>query len=144
MGTAGALSLLKKELLRPFIVMNGDVITNVNFNSLLDFHAEFGGQVTMAAKDYSVSVPYGVVEAEGDKVTSLVEKPTYTYFTNAGIYVLEPIALNSIPEHQSFNMTDLVTACLKENSKVVVFPLHEGWADIGRPEDYFLKKKDFE
>lgn len=144
MGTAGALSLLKKELTRPFIVMNGDVITNVNFNSLLDFHGEVDGMVTMAAKDYSVNVPYGVVEAQGDQVTSLTEKPTYTYFTNAGIYVLNPATLNKIPEHQSFNMTDLVNSCLKDGEKVVVFPLHEGWTDIGRPEDYFAKKKDFE
>jgi dTDP-glucose pyrophosphorylase len=143
LGTGGALSLLKNKIDQPFIVMNGDVLTNVNLRRLLDFHSQFEGSLTLAAKDYSVEVPYGVIEVDGDEVKSLAEKPRYRYFTNAGIYVLDASTLQHIPDSTFFNMTDLVDKFIAEKKRVGVFPLHEGWIDIGRPEDYFNTEKTF-
>lgn len=135
LGTAGALSLLPEAPDAPVIVMNGDLVTSVDFSQLLDFHIGRGAVATMGVRDYSIQVPYGVVELDGERICGLEEKPRRTFFINAGIYVLSPEAVAEIPKKQPFNMTELFAALWAQQKEVVAFPIHEYWMDIGRMED---------
>lgn len=136
MGTAGALSLIEEPLSTPFLVMNGDILTRLDFRALLDFHRETGAVMTMCVKQYGMQVPYGVVEVEGGDVVGLSEKPSFNFFINAGIYLLEPHLQRLIPRGQPYDMTDLVQQLLDAGERVVCFPIREYWLDIGRLEDY--------
>lgn len=135
LGTGGALSLLPERPVAPVLVMNGDILTTSDFGSLHAFHAAHGAAVTVAAVEYRVEIPYGVIRAEGPFVTGLAEKPTQRFLCNAGIYVVSPDALALLPSAQSYNMTDLVDWCLAAKQNVIVFPVHEYWSDIGTPAD---------
>lgn len=141
LGTAGALRLLKPGP-EPLLVVNGDILTKVNFRSLIRFHTESGALLTIGVRSYEINVPYGVVEAEGSHVTRIDEKPVYRHFVNAGIYVIEPAAIRHIPEGRRFDMTDLIDALLVAKEHVGSFPLREYWLDIGRPEDYERAQRD--
>ena len=101
MGTAGALSLLPERPTKPFLVMNGDLLTKVNFKQLLDFHLEHCAQATMCVRDYDFQVPYGVVKIQQHRLVDIEEKPAQKFFVNAGIYVLEPEVLDMIPKTNS-------------------------------------------
>lgn len=143
MGTAGALSLLPRRPTDPVIVMNGDLLTTVNFRQLVDFHREHGARATMCVREYTQQVPYGVVQTVGSRLTSIVEKPTQTYFVNAGIYVVDPSALVLLPERAAFDMPQLFDAITGSGSMAGAFPIHEYWLDIGRLEDLERAKSDF-
>lgn len=97
LGTAGALSLLPERPVAPIIVMNGDILTTSDFGSLYAFHNNYSAQVTVAAVDYRVNIPYGVIRAEGPYVTELAEKPSQRFLCNAGIYAVSPLALGMLP-----------------------------------------------
>ena len=135
LGTAGALALMgaSKE---PLLVINGDILTEVNFRDMLEFHRESGADLTAGVRKIDVEVPYGVVHCEGDRVMSLTEKPQFSFFVNAGIYLLEPSVQSEVPSGQRFNMTDLIQRLLDANRKVASFPIREYWLDIGRHADY--------
>lgn len=135
LGTAGALSLLPERPSRPIMVMNGDILTTSDFASLQSFHRNHGAQITVAAVDYKVSIPFGVIHAEGPCVTALTEKPSQRFLCNAGIYAVSPEALDLLPKQRYCNMTDLVESCLSAGRSVAVFPVHEYWSDIGTPAD---------
>ena len=135
LGTAGALSLLPERPSRPIVVMNGDVLTTSDFGSLSAFHAAHGAEVTVAAVDYRISIPFGVIHTQGAYATALAEKPSQRFLCNAGIYAVSPPALARVPAQQLFNMTDLIEACLAHGRRVAVFPVHEYWSDIGTPAD---------
>lgn len=135
LGTAGALSLLPEYPDRPIMVMNGDILTTSDFDSLYSFHMIHGAQITVAAIDHRVDIPYGVIRADGPFVTGLVEKPSERFLCNAGIYAVSPEALGLLPGGKYSNMTDLIEACLAINLPVAVFPVHEYWNDIGTPDD---------
>jgi dTDP-glucose pyrophosphorylase len=135
LGTAGALSLLPEHPDRPIMVMNGDILTTSDIDSLYSFHMIHGAKITVAAIDHRVDIPYGVIRAEGPFVTGLIEKPSERFLCNAGIYAVSPEALNLLPEGKCSNMTDLIDACLARNLPVAVFPVHEYWNDIGTPDD---------
>ncbi len=135
LGTAGALSLLPEKPSRPIVVMNGDILTTSDFGSLYAFHKAHGAQVTVAAVDYRVSIPYGVINTEGAYATSLVEKPSQRFLCNAGIYAVSPQALDLLKGVGYLNMTDIIEACLTRGMPVAVFPVHEYWSDIGTPDD---------
>ncbi len=145
LGTAGSLSLLPERPDRPIIVMNGDILTTSDLESLFSFHMIHGAMITVAAIDHRVDIPFGVIRADGPFVTGLVEKPSERFLCNAGIYAVSPEALNLLTEGKFSNMTDLIDACLARNLPVVVFPVHEYWNDIGTPDDlekarvYFAK-----
>jgi len=143
LGTAGSLSLLS-DLTRtdPIIVMNGDILTKVNFSQLLDFHHDHKAEATMCVREYDFQVPYGVVALNQEKISSIVEKPVHTQFVNAGIYVLSRSTLKLVPKDRFFDMTDLFHFLLKNNKNVIAFPLREYWIDIGRSED--LEKANHE
>ncbi|WP_249363285.1 nucleotidyltransferase family protein [Pseudoalteromonas spongiae] len=137
LGTAGALGLLPKEKIdKPFFVMNGDLLTNVDFRSLSDFHANSNSMATMCVREYSQQVPYGVIQHDNEKITDIVEKPTQKYFVNAGIYMLSPKLLDYVAPNQRVDMPDLLNQCVEDNSGVSMFPIHEYWLDIGRLADF--------
>jgi dTDP-glucose pyrophosphorylase len=135
LGTGGALSLLPERPDGPIVVMNGDILTTSDFGSLNAFHINHAADVTVAAVDYHIQIPFGVINNQGPYVTGLAEKPSQRFLCNAGIYVVSPSALDLIPHGKPFNMTDLINACLSQNRAVSVFPVHEYWSDIGTPAD---------
>jgi dTDP-glucose pyrophosphorylase/CBS domain-containing protein len=135
LGTAGALGLLQPSE-GPLLVINGDIVTDLSFREMLAFHREHGADLTVGVRQYDFEVPYGVVQSEGVYVRELQEKPLYTFFVNAGIYLLEPAAHQVIPASEHYDMTDLIARLLEQGRNVVNFPIIEYWLDIGRPEDY--------
>lgn len=142
LGTAGSLKLMQRPT-STLLVINGDVLTNLDFRAMRSFHAEHNAHLTVGVRKYEFSVPFGVVECSGTRVTSLHEKPTYTSFVNAGIYLLEPQAFDHLPEDESpFNMTDLIEKLVNAGDPVVSFPIHEYWMDIGNPNDYQAVQRD--
>lgn len=135
MGTGGALTLLPEKPTGPILVMNGDILTTSDFSSLNAFHSIHSAEITVAAVDYCVNIPFGVVQNSGSKVIGLVEKPSQRFLCNAGIYALAPSVLELLPQVGAFNMTDLIESCLAVGKPVAVFPVHEYWSDIGTPAD---------
>jgi len=144
MGTAGALSLLSKNQ-KPkasFFVMNGDLLTNVNFEHLMDFHLRSQGKATMCVREYDFQVPYGVVETNEDSVVAITEKPVHKFFVNAGVYVLEPECIDLIPQSEFYDMPSLFDEMIRLQQKVASFPIREYWLDIGRIEEYDRANSD--
>lgn len=144
MGTAGALSLLPEKPDRPFIVMNGDLLTKVDLTALLDFHDKNENIATACIREYAQQVPYGVVEVDNEKVTQLVEKPVYRFFVNAGIYALSPKAMDKVPEQAFYDMPTLIEEVLTERGNVGGFPITEYWMDIGQMPDFEQAQADYE
>ena len=143
LGTAGALSLLKKKLNKPFFVMNGDLLTNVNFENMLDFHELNNSKATMCVREYDIQVPYGVVNLNKEKIVSIEEKPIHSFFVNAGIYLLEPECIDLIPSNGFYDMPLLFEELILNNKKTVSFPLKEYWLDVGRISDYEKAKFEY-
>jgi dTDP-glucose pyrophosphorylase len=141
LGTAGALRLVEPGP-EPLLVVNGDILTKVNFRALIRFHEESGACLTVGVRSYEIKVPYGVVETRNSLVTGIVEKPTYRHFVNAGLYVVEPRAIAFIPEGKRFDMTDLIERLIAAGERVASFPVREYWLDIGRHEDYERAQRD--
>lgn len=135
LGTAGALGLLSEIPKGPIVVMNGDILTKSDFQSLYNFHVTNDASLTMAAVDYRINIPYGVIKSDGIYATRLVEKPSQQFLCNAGIYAISPCALNLVKEAGYINMTDIIEKCLFLKMPVAVFPIHEFWSDIGTPDD---------
>ena len=143
MGTAGALSLLTTRPSEPFFVMNGDLLTNVNFESLLDYHQSQHASATMCVREYDFQVPYGVVNIEGNKVTSIIEKPVHKFFVSAGIYMLSPEILSLIPNEEYYDMPSLFEKLIEQQQTTVSFPIHEYWLDIGRMNEYEQANREY-
>ncbi len=143
MGTAGALSLLKEKLTEPFFVMNGDILTNVNFEHLHDFHISNDSKGTMCVREYDFQVPYGVVNIDGSHILSIEEKPVHKFFVSAGIYMLSPNVLKLIPKDKFYDMPSLFEKLISEKQNVISFPLREYWLDIGRMEEYKKANDDY-
>jgi len=131
MGTAGSLYFLKQQLSEDFVLMNADLLTNINFDNLVDFHLHSNSKATMCVREYDFQVPYGVVNVQNDKVTSIDEKPVHNFFINAGIYILNPSVLKYIPENSFFDMPTLFNILIESKEKVFPFPIREYWLDIG-------------
>ena len=116
--------------------MNGDVLTKVNFEHLLSFHAEQKGIATMCIREYDVQIPFGVVNIEKQQAKSIVEKPIKKFFVNAGIYVLEPELVNTVNPNTPIDMPNLLEKQIKKGKSVSIFPIHEYWLDIGRIKEF--------
>lgn len=144
LGTAGALSLLPEQPKQPFIVMNGDLLTKVNFSHLLDSHKNNKAMATMCVRKCDFQVPFGVVNIEHNKLISLVEKPVHSFFINSGIYVLAAETIKHIPAKTYFDMTTLFEKLLEQEIKTSVFPIHEYWLDIGKMDDYKRAAVDYQ
>ncbi|UAA40676.1 nucleotidyltransferase family protein [Paraneptunicella aestuarii] len=137
LGTAGALGLLPANLPRlPMILINADILTLVNIQQLLDYHTQNPAIATMCVQQYEYAIPYGVVEFNEGQVTSIKEKPSYSVFVNAGIYVLEPEFIHSVEHNKHIDMPDLVNRKIESGEQVNVYPLRDYWLDIGRKQDF--------
>lgn len=143
MGTAGALSLMPERPEKPILVMNGDLLTKINFQQLLDFHHAHQAQATMCVREYSYQIPYGVVRMDKHLLKSIEEKPVERFLVNAGIYVLEPKALDFIPQDEYFDMPSLFTKIIENNGETTVFPIREYWLDIGQMSDFERANGEF-
>ena len=144
LGTGGSLSLLPDVSNKPILVMNGDVLSNIDYHAIGQFHHRHQPKISVAAVNHEITIPFGVIEADGPFVTGFAEKPVKLYFCNAGIYVLSPELLGeSLPE-APFNMTDIVEKYLRSPKQVAVFPIHEYWSDIGTPDDLERARALFE
>lgn len=141
LGTGGALGLIPKPN-EPILVINGDILTQVDFKAMLAYHREYRAEMTVAVRIYDMQVPYGVIEMKGHQVAGVKEKPQLRFFVNAGIYLLQPSVFKFIPRRQHFNMTDLIQKLVQKKETVASFPVHEYWLDIGRHADYLQAQKD--
>lgn len=144
MGTAGALSLLPEKPDAPFFVMNGDLLTQVDFVRLLRFHQKQQTAATLCVREYAHQIPYGVVDLDGHTVTGMQEKPSHRVHVNAGIYMLNPEALELIPEKRYLDMPDLINQMLGKGMSVGSFPIHEYWIDIGQMQEFQQAREDYE
>ena len=142
MGTAGALSLIKAKLNKPFFVINGDVITNLDFEKMIDFHIQHESQATMCIREYNIESPYGEVKTDKENIVLIEEKPTHKVFVNAGIYILNPECINFIPK-KTFDMPTLFKKLIAKKKKTVSFPLGEYWIDIGGFNEYKKANIDY-
>jgi dTDP-glucose pyrophosphorylase len=137
MGTAGSLSLLDESIGdEPVLVMNGDLLTKVNFHQLLDYHKETKAHATMCVRDYDYQVPYGVIKTIDHRLIAIEEKPIQRFYVNAGIYVLSPEAINMVPKQSFFDMPTLFEDIIQQKQEASVFPIREYWLDIGRMDDF--------
>lgn len=136
MGTGGALSLLPEQPDGPILVMNGDLLTNVNFRHLFEYHRSQSCSATLCVREYETQIPYGVVDVRDHRVADLREKPSQRCFINAGIYVLQPDVVAELPKQQNFDMPFLIDQLISNGKSVAVFPIREFWLDIGRRQDF--------
>jgi dTDP-glucose pyrophosphorylase/CBS domain-containing protein len=141
MGTAGGIKLLK-HFDETMLVINGDILTGVPFAAMLDYHREYHADLTVGVRKYDVQVPFGVIECEDVHVKRLEEKPSLSFFINAGTYLIEPGVCDFIPAGQRFDMTDLIAKLIEAGRVVVSFPIMEYWLDMGRHEDYAKAQQD--
>ncbi|NFV78560.1 nucleotidyltransferase family protein [Magnetospirillum aberrantis] len=144
LGTAGSLSLLPERPAAPFVVINGDLLTNVSLKDMLQFHCSEGNKLTMAVRHEHHKVAYGVVDLDGTRVTGMREKPVFSYYFNTGIYVVDPDVLDTVPSEKMWNMTDMVEDALARDDRVGAFPVHEFWIDIGTPDQYERAQTEYE
>ncbi|XGC82259.1 nucleotidyltransferase family protein [Bdellovibrio bacteriovorus] len=144
LGTAGALSLIRQEMLtEPFFVVNADVLTSLDFNEALKYHIEKGSVATMCVRQFQHQVPYGVVTSnENQFIQEIKEKPIYPFDVNAGIYVMNPGALRHVPENTYYNMTTLFEKLISKKLPCAMFRLLDYWVDIGRKEDLLRASED--
>lgn len=141
LGTAGALGLMPVPD-RPMLVVNGDIMTQVDYRAMQAFHREHEADLTVGVRQYDLQIPYGVMVCEGAEVRKLSEKPNHKFLVNAGIYMLEPAVHRFIPRNERFDMTELIEALIRDGRRVVSFPIMEYWLDIGQHEDYQQAQTD--
>ena len=144
LGTAGSLRLLPEiQNSHPIIVMNGDVLTKVNLDHFLDFHASNHSKATMGVREYNFQVPYGVLKLDHHRIVQIEEKPVHNFFVNAGIYVLDQDILACLPDEERFEMPDLFEHLMKVGHHTAAFPICEYWLDIGQPDNLKQAHGDF-
>ena len=141
LGTGGALGLLPKDLPDlPVIILNGDLLTKIDFQALVFFHNKNSAQGTMCVREYEYQVPFGVVGSDGHNITSMIEKPIHRFHVNAGIYVVGRNIINSVGLNEVIDMPNLLERFLRGG--ILMFPFHEYWLDIGRMEDFKKAQSD--
>ncbi len=136
LGTIGSIKFVETFYNDTVLVMNSDLFTNINYEDFFLHFKEHDADMSVAAVPYTVSVPFGIFDLEGRDIRGLIEKPTYNYYANAGIYLIKKSALELIPEDTFFNATDLIEKLIAEGKKVIRFPLNGTWIDIGNPQEY--------
>ncbi len=140
LGTAGALGLLPKDIVSPLLVVNGDILTKVNYENLLNYHESNQSDCTVCVRKQDFEIPYGIINAENNLVSEINEKPIKTFFINAGIYVINPSLLSEIDGSKYVDMPNFLTDQIQKGIKINIFPVHEYWVDIGEHEN--LKKAE--
>ncbi len=142
LGTAGSLGLLPENISKlPIIMMNGDLLTKVDFGHLLNFHEKNNAQATMCVREYDFQVPYGVIRIKDHEIREIKEKPMHKFFVNAGIYVLNYNLVQKVDGNTYLDMTDFLENEL-DTGKVNAFPIHEYWLDIGQIDEYKKANRD--
>lgn len=136
LGTGGALSLLPQKPTEPLLVLNGDVLTRVDYGRLLRFHDEHQAAATLCVREHTTQIPYGVVRMDDMHVLTLEEKPLLSHYVNAGIYLLDPALLDLVPQDRFFNMPTLLEKAMQHQHRVSAFPIHEYWLDVGHPDTF--------
>lgn len=142
LGTIGAVGLINEFLNDYVLVMNSDILTNIDFEDMFKSLIDSEAEMIVATTPYEVDIPYGVIETDGDRIIDLKEKPTYTYYSNAGIYIFKRKHIDLIPKNQHFNATDLMEALYSNDKKVVHYPIRGYWLDIGKPHDFEKAQRD--
>ncbi|MCK7459133.1 nucleotidyltransferase family protein [Idiomarina aminovorans] len=143
LGTGGALGLLPDSTPKlPLIMVNGDVLTTVDFERVLDFHVQNDALTTMCVREYDYQVPYGVIVGDGKRIVSMEEKPIQRFFVNAGIYIIEPKVFSRVEKNQRIDMPTLLQSYIDKDEEVLMFPIHEYWLDIGRMDDFERAQAD--
>lgn len=142
LGTAGALGLLRPIPSEPVIVTNGDLVTDLRYSELVDFHTRKGADATMAVRTHEWQNPFGVVQTDGADIVGFEEKPVWRSQINAGIYVLSPAALEAVGENEHCDMPTLFNRLREKSRKTVAFHMHEPWLDVGHPKDLEIARRD--
>ncbi len=143
LGTAGALGLMQPRPDEPFLVTNGDVLTDIRYGELLDFHCRHRAVATMAVRQYEWQHPFGVVKTKGVEIIGFEEKPISRSHINAGVYVMEPQALALLGVNEHCDMPTLFTRLQEQNDRTIVYPMHEPWLDVGRPDDLAKARNEY-
>ena len=141
LGTAGALSLIKPLPDEPFLVTNGDVMSDIRYGELLDFHIRHTATATMAVRLHEWQHPFGVVQTQGVEIVGFEEKPIARTHINAGIYALNPEALSALTADAHCDMPSLFARLQANAQRTVAYPMHEPWLDVGRPDDFIKANK---
>ena len=136
LGTAGSIALAKEKFTKPFIVINGDILTGIDFDKFLNHHTENNFHITVGVRNYEINVPYGVLVTDNMLIESLEEKPTYNFHINGGVYAVNPETIDHIREEEVYNMTDLIEDAMNNNQKSGIYEITEYWTDIGHIDDY--------
>lgn len=136
LGTAGSLRLIRSCIKNNFIVLNADVLSNVSFSDILDFHIKNKASATMTVRSHKIQHPFGIVKTKGMKIANFEEKPIINSYVNAGVYVLTPSIFKFFKKQKTFDMPDLFIWLKEKNKKVIVFPIHENWIDLGIKESF--------
>lgn len=144
LGTAGALGLLGKRPDEPFLVTNGDVLTDIHYGELLDFHCRHRAAATMAVRLHEWQHPFGVVKTKGVDIVGFEEKPVSRSHINAGVYVLEPSALDAVGSGEHCDMPTLFARLQENAARTIVYPMHEPWLDVGRPDDLDRARSNYD
>jgi dTDP-glucose pyrophosphorylase len=142
LGTLGAVSLIREYHHDYILLMNSDLLTNIDFEDFFRSYIEAGADMAVASIPYQVNIPYAVLDIDGDHISSFQEKPTYTYYSSGGIYLIKKSILLDIPTNSYYNATDLMEDLIKQGGKVIHFPLLGYWLDIGKHEDYKKAQED--
>jgi dTDP-glucose pyrophosphorylase/CBS domain-containing protein len=135
LGTAGALARAANGDM-PLLVINGDILTSIDFRAMLDFHREHAAEMTVAVKEYEVRIPFGVITIDGIDAVGITEKPIFRRFVNAGIYLIQPGICKLVPQDRRFDMPDLIANLLNAHRRVICFPIREYWIDVGQIDQY--------
>ncbi len=145
LGTAGAIGLLPDTVTTPLLVLNGDVVTQVDFRAMRDFHDRLTYDATIAVARHEIEIPYGVVRHSADGLfTQIDEKPKVSHFVSAGIYMLGASVLSLVPRNTTIDMPELLNTACKQNLRIGVFPIHEYWRDVGRQSDLQNLHEDYD
>ena len=142
LGTIGAVRKINDFKHDYVMVTNSDILTNLNYEDFFKDFIEKDADMSVVTIPYDVKIPYAVMETEKDNVLSFIEKPTYTYYSNGGIYLIKKSILKNIPENTLFNSTDLMELLLEKKLKLISYPMHNYWLDIGKPNDYLKAQND--
>ena len=141
LGTIGSIKFVEHFYNDTVLLMNSDLFTNIDYEDFFLHFKEHDADMSIAAVPYTISVPYGIFELDGRNVKGVLEKPTYNYYANAGIYLIKRELLELIPEGDFFNATDFMDMLMNKGYKVIRFPLNGTWIDIGNPQEYQKAKE---
>jgi dTDP-glucose pyrophosphorylase len=142
LGTIGSLALAKKHISKDVLLMNSDLLTNIDLEAFYTHFMEQEADIAVACIPYNVEIPYGVMETENHQIKTVKEKPTYTFYSNAGIYLIKHDLLNTIRENERLDATTFIENCIADGKKVVSYPLLSYWLDIGKHEDFQKAQTD--